>query len=442
MKNVIRLIIIIAILQVRAIGQETISFKEAIHIAVNKNTTLVKSQNSLGTYSASLKNTYGNLLPSLELNAGWNWQRLSDDKGTMQLDYLGNTQSVSAAETDSRNYNLSIGGSVTLFDGLSTLKTISQKKNELASAKLDLEKQKQDVILQAINLFTTVINDESILKFHSENYRYNTDLLKKVKEMAALSMVTNADVSAQEYQTANAQLSEIQAENDYAKAKVVLMSYLSLDMDKDYIFIPDSTADYSQVDTSITFDSLCQTAFQSRSDYRSEKIKFENSSLKIDIAKSGYYPSLSGNYSFATSAVNFSDIFSRRTYGVGLSLNVPIFSHWSTETSVESANIDLKNNQEELSALEREIKGDIRTAVLELHTAKMQAGVTKLAAKSAKETWDIKSKKYVLGLTTFLEQQSAYKDFVQAENNQITSETNLTYKQLTLLNVLGLLKAD
>jgi outer membrane protein len=442
MKNFIKLFIIMGIVQMCALAQETITLKQAVTIAVNKNTTLVKNRNSLSTYSASLKNAYGNLLPSLALNADWNWQRISDDKGTAQLDYLGNTQNVSASETDSRNFNLSLGGNVTLFDGLSSLKTITQKKNELESAKFDLEKQKQDVVLQTINLFTTVVNDESILKFQTENFRYNEDLLKKVKEMASLSMVTGVDISSQEYQTANARLASIQAENDFAKAKITLMSYLSLDMEKDYAFAFDSLIANGQENENLGFDTLCQTAFRNRKDYVSEKLKLENASLKIDIAKSGYYPSLSGNYSFGTSAVNFSDMFSRRTYGVGVSLNVPIFSHWSTESSVETANVELKNYQEEFAALEREIKGEVRTAVLELNTTRLQADVSKLAAKSAKETWDVKSKKYVLGAVTFLEQQSAYKDYVQAVNNQITAETNYTYKQLSMLNVLGLLKIN
>lgn len=442
MKNFIKLIIVLAIVHVNVFAQETITLKQAVTIAVNKNTTLVKNRNSLSTYSASLKNAYGNLLPSLGLSAGWNWQRISDDKGTTQLDYLGNTQSVSATETDSRNFNLSLGGNVTLFDGLSSLKTITQKKNELESAKLDLEKQKQDVVLQTINLFTAVVNNGSILKFQAENYRYNEDLLKKVKEMASLSMVTGVDVSSQEYQTANARLASIQAENDFAKAKITLMNYLALDMTKEYTFEFDSVFYAAQWSEDLGFDTLCQTAFRNRNDYISEKLKLENASLKIDIAKSGYYPSLTGNYSFASSAVNFNDMFSRRTYGVGLSLNVPIFSRWSTESSVESANVELKNYHEELSALEREIRGEVRTAALELSTSKLQAEVSKLAAKSAKETWDVKSKKYVLGAVTFLEQQSAYKDYVQAVNNQITAETNYTYKQLSLLNVLGVLKAE
>ena len=220
------------------------------------------------------------------------------------------------------------------------------------------------------------------------------------------------------------------------------MNYLALDMEKDYAFVFDSLLNAAQTQENLGFDSLCQTAFRYRSDYGSEKLKLENASLKINIAKSGYYPSLSGNYSFATSAVNFSDMFSRRTYGVGVSLNVPIFSNWSTETSVETANVEQRNYQEELVALEREIKGEVRTAALELNTSKLQAEVTKLAANSAKEAWDIKSKKYVLGASTFLEQQSAYKDYVQSVNNQITAETNYAYKQLSMLNVLGLLKTE
>ena len=434
------IILIISISIVKA--QEKISLSQAITIALNQNSSIVQSTNSLRTSQAAVKNAYGDLLPSLSLSGSWGWQHISDNTGTTQIDYLGNEQTVSASETESRSYSLSLGGSVTLFDGLSSLKSISQKKNDLASARLELEKLKQDAILQTVNLFITVINDEKILAFQEENYKYNTEMLEKIKQMYELKMIAIVDLYSQEYETANSKLAYIQAKNDYEKAILSLLTYLSKDVTLDYTFELDSTNTLNIAENLDNFGPLYETALSRRSDFQSEKLQVENSEYQLTIANSDLYPSLSGSYGLSTSAVTPGDLFSRKVYSVGLSLNLPIFSHWSTEYSIESAKVQIDNENETLKALERQIKSEVKSSALDLQSSKLQEEVTKTALKSAKETWDIKKEKYTLGATTFIDQQQSYNDYIDAMNNSIAAESNYIYKKYELLNVLGLLDVE
>ena len=434
------IILIISISIVKA--QEKISLSQAITIALNQNSSIVQSTNSLRTSQAAVKNAYGDLLPSLSLSGSWGWQHISDNTGTTQIDYLGNEQTVSASETESRSYSLSLGGSVTLFDGLSSLKSISQKKNDLTSARLELEKLKQDAILQTVNLFITVINDEKILAFQEENYKYNTEMLEKIKQMYELKMIAIVDLYSQEYETANSKLAYIQAKNDYEKAILSLLTYLSKEVTLDYTFELDSTNTLNIAENLDNFGPLYETALSRRSDFQSEKLQVENSEYQLTIANSDLYPSFSGSYGLSTSAVTPGDLFSRKVYSVGLSLNLPIFSHWSTEYSIESAKVQIDNESETLKALERQIKSEVKSSALDLQSSKLQEEVTKTALKSAKETWDIKKEKYTLGATTFIDQQQSYNDYIDAMNNSIAAESNYTYKKYELLNVLGLLDVE
>src|SRR3989339_2071981 len=153
-------------------GQEKITLSSAITTALNQNTSVIKSTNSLETSFASLKNAYGGLLPTVNFSSGFNWQRTSSSGSTV-LDFFGNPQALGASETDSRNYNMSLGGNVTLFDGLANISTISQRKNDLQAAKYDLEKLRSDVILQTVSFFISIINNEKILKFQTEDVKYN-----------------------------------------------------------------------------------------------------------------------------------------------------------------------------------------------------------------------------------------------------------------------------
>jgi len=423
-------------------AQEKITLRQAITIALNQNTSVIKSVNSLETSDASVKNAYGNLLPNLNFSSGWSWQRVSSNKETAQLNYLGTTQSVGKSTTDSRNYSMSLGGNVTLFDGLANLSTIQQRKNDLQSAKYDLEKLKQDVTLQTVNLFIIITNNEKILKFQEEDLKFNEDMLKKVKEMFDLKMKANVDLYSQEYQTSNSQLAFLQAKNNYEKSKIALLNYLSKDILKEYAFAMDSSYLPESIKNIDDVDVLYKTALINRNDYQSSKLKVENSEYQLTIARGGYMPSLSGNYGLSTSATQPSDLFSRKVYSAGLSLSFPIFSRWSTDYATQSAQVQNKNTDEDLKALERQIKSDLKNAVLDLQTAAVQLEVTKAALKSAMETWEIKRDSYTLGTATFLDQQQSYRDYIQAMNNEIASESNYILKQFGLLSALGLLKTE
>lgn len=422
-------------------GQEKITLSKAITIALNQNSSVIKSTNSLDTYVTSLKSAYGNLLPTLNFNSGWSWQRTSSSGSTV-LDFFGNPQNLAATETDSRSYSMSLGGNVTLFDGLANISTISQRKNDLQSAKYDLEKLRQDVVLQTVNLFITILNNEKILKFETEDVKYNEDMLNKVKEMFDLKMKANVDLYSQEYQTSNSRLSYLQAKSNYEKSKITFLNYLSKDLFKDYTFEMDSSFVPESVKNIDNIEALLQTALINRNDYQSSKLKLESSEYQLTIARGGLLPSLSGNYSFSTNATQPSDLFSRRVYSFGLSLNFPIFSRWSTELAIQSALVSNKNTNEDLNALERQIKSDLKNAVLDLQTAKLQLEVTRAALKSAKETWEIKRDSYSLGTATFIDQQQSYRDYIQAVNNNIASESNYFYRQYGLLSALGLLKSE
>ena len=109
---------------------------------------------------------------------------------------------------------------------------------------------------------------------------------------------------------------------------------------------------------------------------------------------------------------------------------------------MQTASVLNKNSNEDLNALERQITSDVKNAVLDLQTAKQQLEVTKAALKSAKETWEIIRDSYTLGSATYIDQQLSYRDYIQATNNEIASESNYIYRQFGLLSALGLLKSE
>jgi outer membrane protein len=439
MKRLLYLILIIISLFFidRSYPQKVLTFNDAVQAALHQNTNVVKSTNALASYQSNIKSAYGNLLPNLNLNGGFGWQRVSDDGGRTQIDYFGNPQTIGPSEIDSRSWSVSAGGGVTLFDGLSNLAQINRSKSDLESARLSLEKLKQDVILQAANLYTQIIGYQKLLSFQEEDLKYNEGLLERVKQMYNLKMVSISDVYSQEAQSANSRVSYLQAKNSLGKAKINLLTYLSMDLAQDYQY--DSVAvtinDSGLVNSNL--DNLYQYALSNRQDYQSIKYRQQSVENQLTIARSGLFPSLSAKYSFSSGATEPSNLISRKVYSFGLSLNFPVFSNWNTENSIQSAVVQVENNSEDMRALELNIKSQVATTHLDLLTTKQQVDASDVALTASKESWQIKKEMYNLGSATYLDLQQAYNNFLQAQYNKISNEFKYLIAQYNLLNAVG-----
>ena len=418
-------------------AQKKLSLQEAISIALTQNTSYKKSFNNLDATNEAIKAAYGALIPTLGINGGFDWSHSNySSKAASNLTGTPNTPAFSG---DSRSWQLSIGGDVTIFNGLSNYANIHSKENTLISAKYDLEKLKQDIILQTVTLYTAIVSNKKLLDFQSEDLKYNQALLDKIKQMYEIKSVAVPDVYAQEATTANSELNYIQAENNYRKSIVSLLNFLAMDVTSNYSFLfeNDDLKDTSAVPTE--FNNLFSTALTNRQDYQSEKYKVKITENQVTSAWGGVLPSLSGNYGLSTNASALGDLFSQKTYSLGLSLNIPIFSQFNTEYSIELANVQLKNTNEDLTALERQVKTDVMNAHLDLETARKQLDVSKTALASAKESWDAKKESYTLGAATYLDQQLTYNNYLQAEYTSIAKEYLYINSQFTLLSVIGAL---
>jgi len=431
----ILLLLAIIIFSISINAQRKLSLSEAISTALNQNPNVKKSVNSLDATSEAIKTAYGALIPTLGVNGGFDWAHSNyNTKAASNLTGIPNTPAFSG---DSRSWSLSVGGDVTLFDGLSAYANIHSKENTLTSAKYDLEKLKQDIILQTVTLYSAIVSNKKLLDFQAEDLKYNQALLDKIKQMYEIKAVPITDVYSQEATTANSDLLYIQADNNYRKSMVTLLNFLAMDVtgNYNYVFENDDLKDTSAVPNE--FNNLFSTALNNRQDYQSEKYKVKISENGITNAWGGVFPRLTGNYGLSTNATVPGDLFSQKTYSAGLSLSIPIFSQFNTEYSIELANVTLKNTHEDLTALERQIKTDVMNAYLDLETARKQLDVSKTALASAKESWDAKKEAYTLGAATYLDQQLAYNNFLQSEYTSISKEYSYITSQFTLLSVIG-----
>lgn len=233
MKRLLVLVVILT-LSISVNGQRKLTLDECIAIALNKNVSLIKQQNSLEVSKENVKANYGGLLPTLSTGANWGWNYNKYNSTT--IDFYG--QAVErVSESQSRSYGLSANTGLTLFDGLATWARIYQSEDNLQSAKFSLEKAKQDIIYSTSDYFYTIIAYQELVKVNEETLKYQQKTLEQIVEKNKLGSAAIADVYTYQANVGNAELTLINTKVSLEKAKLNFLNFLALNILESYEYV-------------------------------------------------------------------------------------------------------------------------------------------------------------------------------------------------------------
>ncbi len=388
--------------------------------------------------------SYGNFLPSLSASGGFGWSRQKKTQESSQT-IQGSVFFVPPSVTETRSYSAQVNSSITLFDGLSNFAQLSRSKNNLEAARLSLQRMKQDIVFQTITLYYDVISARQLLKVKEDDVAWNKKNLEMIQEQNKLGAATLADLYTQQVQEGNAELALVQAKNSLETSKGNLLYYLGLNVLKNYQF-PDSLSEQERSiinkNINIQFDSLStlvSEALNNRYDYLSAKYSLEGANSGITIARSGHFPTLTGYGQFYSNANKINDVFRSRTYSLGLSLNIPIFSGFSVLNQVQAAEVTAENDKVDMENLKRQIEQNLQKNYLDLEAAKTSLSVSEKTVKAAKENLSIQSEKYKLGSARILDVLQARSNYTSAESDYINAQFSFTKLSEQLKYLVGTL---
>lgn len=431
------ILLLLALISSSVFGQRILTLEQATQIALQKNTVFLKSQESLKSYEAAKKTAFGAMLPSVGADLSWNWNR---NEGS------GSSSGFSPGSTsyDTRSYSAGIGGSWNLFDGLANYANLDRTESNLEAARMDFMKLKQDIIFQTLSAYYDILTAKKLLKVKEDDLKWNKKNFEIIQERNRLGSVTIADVYAQQVKLGNAELEVIRAQNSYESLKSNFFYSLGIDVFEDFEFEDkaDQTLSIELGEGSVSglkLDDLINQALKTRYDYQSSKLSLKSSEESITIAQSGYLPSLRNNFSFNTQAGSPGDLFENKNYSFGLSLDIPIFSGWSTDQQVQLAKIDKSVKELELRDLERQIKRDLLKNYLDLQASEKRLEVGKSNVLAASENRKIEEEKYLLGATTLLNVLIANSEYTNAQSGYITAQFDYLKLKEQLEYQIGLL---
>lgn len=409
-----------------SLAQTKLTLKDAINLALQKNTVLNQAENNILSQESGLNAAYGNFLPSLSGFASWGWDR-NEQAGSIRY-FNGIPFIIPRITSESRSYVASVNSDITLFDGLSNFASLYSAKNSLNSTKFYIEFLKQQTVFITITRYYNLMTQMALLKVREENVKKQEINFKTIEEKNRLGAATLADLYQQQVELGNAELQVINQNLEVQKAKNNLLIFLGLDVTGDYTFETDFTIREESIlttDLEKDYENIQERisdAYNNRLDYKSKLYELEGSLNQVTIARSGHFPRLTGSMSFSSFSNKVDDLFKSRTYSVGINLNIPIFSGFAVNNRVQIAEVQSMNKELEVRELERQIKQQINESYLSLIAAKKSLSVSEKNVKAAEERLKIEQERYNLGSSKLLDLLIANSSYITAKTDYVNAQ--------------------
>lgn len=428
---------VFALIALPATGQDvqTISFDEAVRIALDRNIALLQAENMTELRSISVSRAQMNFLPNLNLFSN-----------TSQR--FGRTFSEAEASivNQARDFSARLESSVNLFRGFGDVASLEQARYQRDAGTQEYEWQRQTTVFQVMSSFLTLIERREMISIREENLEAQQQQLSQVEELVEVGARPVSDLYQQQAAVASAEFDLLQAQQLYQIGEAAMIQLLQLDPLGNYEFTAPEVDDLEFAFTTFQPGQLLGRAYERRSDLEARSLYIRAAEQGIRAARSTYWPSinLSGGIGSSYSDVrllSFQDQFfsDNRSGSVGISFTMPLFDRLTTRNNVQQARVEYNNRLLELDDARQGIAVQVRQAYLDYQTAEKQLAVTDVQLRAATHALDAEQERYNLGAATLVELAQARAQQVQASSSWVQARYDFLFQEKLLDYYTGIL---
>ncbi len=388
---------------------DSLTLERCIEIALKKHPSVVAAKHTIDVNQNKVGEAKSSYYPQLSSISGYNryWDGLSD-----------------------QNYSTALSLNQNIYDFGKTAAQVNIQKFNLDSAQADLENTSDMVIFNVSQGYYTVLKNKRNRDVAQETVAQFDHHLKQAKGFYQAGTRAKFDVTRAEVDLSNSKLSLIKAENALRLAKVSLNNAIGLPYAPDYHI--EDNLDFAKY--AMPLEQALEQAYDNRADLQSLLAKKKAAAESIELARKGYYPTLSGSASYTW--VN-EDMSSQKGWKVGASFTIPLFSGFLTTYQVQEyeANLKVLNANEEL--LRQSILLDIQQAYLNLREAEERISNTQLTVKQAQENLDLVNGRYMAGIGNPIEVTDAQVSYSNAKTSYNQALYDYKIAQASIVKAMG-----
>jgi outer membrane protein TolC len=308
------------------------------------------------------------------------------------------------------NYASSLALSQNLFDFGKTATQIKIQNLNVHASRWDVDNVNAQVVFGVKQAYYGLLLTQRNRDLAREVVGQFTQHLGRAKGFFEVGLQPKFDVTKAEVDLSNAKLSLLRAENALRLARVTLNNAMGLPDAPDYE-IQDSLA-FQPVEVDLA--QVLNKAYDRRPDLQSILARGKSLDETITLQKKGYTPFITGNAGYGWGGDRFP---LDRGWNIGATLNIPLFSGFSTRYQVDEAraNLDVLKAGEE--TLRQGIFLEVKQAWLNLQEAADRIVAAEVIVRQAGENLELANGRYTAGVGSPIE----VTDALVAESNAKTS---------------------
>lgn len=278
-----------------------------------------------------------------------------------------------------------------LYDFGKTSTQVEISRLNLNSSKFDLKWTQSQVIFNVKQAYFGALKAKRSLKVAQDTVNQLELHLKQAEGFYKVGTRPKFDVTKARVDLSNARLNLIKAQNAMKLAMATLNNAMGVP-DTDAYELED-ILDFAPV--RINFEEALKKAYSTRPDLGSILIQKKAIETSIELAKKGYYPSVSANASYNLDGAAFP---LADGWTAGINITFPIFSGFLTKYQVEEAMANLSSIKAREESLKNRIFLDVKQAYLSLIDAEERVPVAALGVTQAQENLDLATGRYKAGV--------------------------------------------
>ncbi len=379
---------------------ETLDLKRCIEIALERHPALTSAAGTLDASRSRVSQAKAGYYPRIDLSTGYERTHPASGSG-------------SAAASDDE-YQGRADLSQTIYDFGRTSSSVKVNSLFAESSRADYEDTANRVVFnvkQAYYELSKSRKDRDALAETVLRYEKHLDQAKRFYEAGIRPKI---DVTMSEVDLGRARLDILKAENALRIARIALNNAMGVPAAPAYEILDEAgIPDYA-----IDLEAALERGFKSRPDLLSAQAQREAAERSVDLARTGYYPILSGSAGYGWTGEEFP---LEREWSLGTMLTFPLFNGFSTRHRVQEARagVDVYRGNEEV--VRQNVRYEIEQAFYNVREARERITLAELLVRHAQQNRELAQGRYAEEVGNTIEVTDALVAEVDAKAEYITA---------------------
>lgn len=407
------------------------SLQECIAYALQNNISLQKSNLSRLNAKEDILLSKAQLFPSLSASTN----QMANYTPWVESGISSDGYARSSVDKVYYNGSYGVNANWTVWNGNRNTNTVKLNKLVEQKAAIDSATTANNIQEKIAQLYVQILYSNEAIKVNKESLKSSIQNEERGKEMLKVGKMSKADLAQLTAQRAQDEYNVINAESTTRNFKRQLKQLLQITDEEEFEVTPSMPTNEMAMQPIPALNNVYTLALASRPEIKAYQNSIEQSNLQIKLAKAQNLPTIGVNASVGTNTTSMNNnkwgeqLKTNFNAGAGVSISIPLFDQRSKKTALNKANIQKESALLDLKNEKTNLWATIEDYWLQATTNQNKYRSAQESTKSAKESYELLSEQFKLGLKNIVELRNGKDKLLQAEQSELES------KYMTILNI-------